>query len=147
MEFFGRASWLKAGLLEADRVTTVSPTYAREIVTAAGGAGMDGVLRAHAKGLTGILNGIDPGVWNPSTDPHLAARYDVSLGEYIICRTRNVGLQNSDYIGGIRCVGHPPRARACGRGHSAGAAACGRGHSGAAARASLTCTSLRLSPY
>ena len=77
----------------------------------------------------------------------LAARYDVSLGEYIICRTRNVGLQNSDYIGGIRCVGHPPRARACGRGHSAGAAACGRGHSGAAARASLTCTSLRLSPY
>ena len=77
MEFFGRASWLKAGLLEADRVTTVSPTYAREIVTAAGGAGMDGVLRAHAKGLTGILNGIDPGVWNPSTDPHLAARYDV----------------------------------------------------------------------
>ena len=46
----------------------------------------------------------------------LAARYDVSLGEYIICRTRNVGLQNSDYIGGIRCVGHPPRAPACGRG-------------------------------
>ncbi len=76
-EFYGKVSWLKAGLLDADRVTTVSPTYAKEILTAAGGANMDGVLRAHAKGLTGILNGLDPGVWNPSTDPHIAARYDV----------------------------------------------------------------------
>ena len=77
MEFYGQASWLKAGIVDADRVTTVSPTYAREIVTPAGGASMDGVLRAHAKGLVGILNGIDPGVWNPSTDPHLLSRYDV----------------------------------------------------------------------
>lgn len=77
LEFYGKVSWLKAGILDADRVTTVSPTYAKEIVTAAGGANMDGVLRAHAKGLAGILNGLDPGVWNPSTDPHITARYDV----------------------------------------------------------------------
>lgn len=77
MEFYGQASWLKAGIVDADRVTTVSPTYAREIVTPAGGAHMDGVLLAHAPDLVGILNGLDPGVWNPSTDPHLLSRYDV----------------------------------------------------------------------
>jgi starch synthase len=76
-EFYGQASWLKAGIVDSDRVTTVSPTYAREIVTPAGGAHMDGVLRAHATDLVGILNGLDPGVWNPSTDPHLVSRYDV----------------------------------------------------------------------
>jgi starch synthase len=77
MEFYGQVSWLKAGIVDSDRVTTVSPTYAREIVTPGGGANMDGVLRAHATGLVGILNGIDPGVWNPSTDPHIPSRYDV----------------------------------------------------------------------
>ena len=77
MEFYGQVSWLKAGVVDSDRVTTVSPTYAHEIVTPAGGANMDGVLRAHTKGLVGILNGIDPGVWNPSTDPHILSRYDV----------------------------------------------------------------------
>ncbi len=77
MEFYGQVSWLKAGIIDSDRVTTVSPTYAHEIVTPVGGANMDGVLRAHAKGLVGILNGIDPGVWNPSTDPHIISRYDV----------------------------------------------------------------------
>lgn len=77
MEFYGQVSWLKAGIVDSDRVTTVSPTYALEIVTPAGGANMDGVLRAHGKGLVGILNGIDPGVWNPSTDPHILSRYDV----------------------------------------------------------------------
>ena len=77
MEFYGQVSWLKAGVVDSDRVTTVSPTYAREIVTPGGGANMDGVLRAHATGLVGILNGIDPGVWNPSTDPHIISRYDV----------------------------------------------------------------------
>jgi starch synthase len=60
----------------SDRFVTVSPSYAKEILTTAGGVRMDGVLRTHAKGLVGILNGIDPAVWNPSTDPNLLARYD-----------------------------------------------------------------------
>lgn len=76
MEFWGAVSWLKGGIIDSDRVTTVSPGYAKEVLTPAGGARMDGVLRASARGFTGILNGVDPGVWNPSTDPHVIARYD-----------------------------------------------------------------------
>jgi starch synthase len=75
MEFYGMASWLKGGIRHATRLTTVSPTYAREIVTPEGGMRMDGVLRTRSD-LVGILNGVDPAVWNPSTDPHLVARYD-----------------------------------------------------------------------
>ena len=70
LEFHGDLSLLKAGLVHADRVTTVSPTYAAEIQTAEHGMGLDGVLRA--TGVTGILNGIDVAAWNPATDPHLA---------------------------------------------------------------------------
>jgi starch synthase len=73
----GRISFLKTGLLLADRLSTVSPTYAREIQTPAYGFGLDGVLRARAADLAGILNGIDDTAWNPRTDPHLAARYSV----------------------------------------------------------------------
>ena len=76
MEFYGEVSWLKAAILHSDRFVTVSPSYAKEITTPAGGMRMDGVLRAHAKGLVGILNGIDPAIWNPATDPHLVARND-----------------------------------------------------------------------
>jgi starch synthase len=76
MEFFGSASWLKGGILHADRVTTVSATYAREIITPEGGARLDGVLRARPEAVHGILNGVDSAVWSPSTDPHLIARYD-----------------------------------------------------------------------
>lgn len=76
LEFWGSVSWLKAGIIDSDRVTTVSPSYAREVLTPEGGARMDGVLRSSARGFTGILNGVDPGVWNPSTDPHITARYD-----------------------------------------------------------------------
>ncbi len=74
MEYYGAIAWLKAAVLDADRLTTVSPGYAREIVTPEGGDKMDGVLRAHT--LTGILNGVDYAVWNPATDPTLAARFD-----------------------------------------------------------------------
>ncbi len=76
LEFYGAASWLKGGIVYADAITTVSPAYAREVLTPEGGARMDGVLRARAKDFTGVLNGVDPAVWNPSTDPSLAARYD-----------------------------------------------------------------------
>ncbi|MEP7027854.1 MAG: glycogen synthase GlgA [Candidatus Eisenbacteria bacterium] len=71
----GRISFLKTGLLLADRVSTVSPTYAREIQGEAFGFGLDGLLRARGADLVGILNGIDTEAWNPATDPLLAARY------------------------------------------------------------------------
>ncbi len=76
VEYYGDISYLKAALQFADRITTVSPTYAAEISTAAGGVGMDGVLRARADVLSGILNGIDTTVWDPVHDRHLAATYD-----------------------------------------------------------------------
>jgi starch synthase len=75
-EFYGQASLLKAGLVFADRLTTVSPGYAREIQTPEHGMGLDGLLRARADRLTGILNGVDYDVWNPERDPLLPARYD-----------------------------------------------------------------------
>lgn len=75
IEFYGRVSYLKAGLRFADRVTTVSPTYAREILTPEFGFGLEGVLRDRGDDFCGILNGIDDEIWNPSTDPALAANY------------------------------------------------------------------------
>ncbi len=75
VEYYGAIGMLKAGLRYADRITTVSPSYAAEICTKAGGMGMDGLLRARAGALTGILNGIDTAVWDPATDPLLPARY------------------------------------------------------------------------
>jgi starch synthase len=71
VEFWGELSMLKAGLLFADAITTVSPSYAREIQTPAFGVGFDGILRARAARLRGILNGIDGSIWNPETDPLL----------------------------------------------------------------------------
>ncbi len=75
VEFHGGFSMLKAGIVYADAVTTVSPTYAREICTAEFGYGLEGLLRAHQSKLHGILNGIDTRVWNPATDPCLPAHY------------------------------------------------------------------------
>jgi starch synthase len=77
-EFHGQLSFLKAGLAYADAITTVSPTYAREILTPPFGCGLDGLLRHRAAALTGILNGIDTEIWNPAKDEHLAQRYDAS---------------------------------------------------------------------
>jgi starch synthase len=67
---------LKAGLQHADRITTVSPTYAKEIQTSEGGMGLDGLLRARSDVVSGILNGIDDKVWDPATDTHLERTYD-----------------------------------------------------------------------
>jgi starch synthase len=75
VEFYEHLSFMKAGLVYAQRVTTVSPTYAKEIQTKAGGMGMDGVVRAVAGKLSGILNGVDAREWNPATDVLLPARY------------------------------------------------------------------------
>ncbi len=76
VEYHDRIGFLKAGLALADRITTVSPTYALEIQTPEFGVGLDGLLRARARALSGIVNGIDDKVWNPATDVHLPARYD-----------------------------------------------------------------------
>jgi starch synthase len=75
VEFWGQLSMLKAGLQFADAITTVSPTYAREIQTEAFGVGLDGVLRANAGHLSGILNGIDTTLWNPALDQLIPHRY------------------------------------------------------------------------
>jgi starch synthase len=75
MEFYGRMSFLKAGIQSADAITTVSPTYASEILTPEYGCGLDGLLRERASALTGILNGVDYRIWDPSTDPYLVCNY------------------------------------------------------------------------
>ena len=79
-EFWGRISALKAGLMFADRLTTVSPGYARELMTPEFGMGLDGVMRARAGVLSGILNGIDTEAWNPATDSAIVA-YDAPPGK------------------------------------------------------------------
>ncbi len=70
-EYWGKISALKGGLIAADRISTVSPTYARELMTPEFGMGLDGVLRQRAGDLTGILNGIDEDLWNPAADPEI----------------------------------------------------------------------------
>jgi starch synthase len=75
VEFYGHTSFLKAGLFYADRITTVSPTYAREIQTHSQGAGLDGLLRTRSHDISGILNGVDHSVWNPATDEVIDTRY------------------------------------------------------------------------
>ena len=78
VEFYGMISFLKAGLQFSHRITTVSPTYAREIQTDEGGMGLGGLLRERSQVLSGILNGIDISVWNPETDPDIAARFSAT---------------------------------------------------------------------
>ncbi|MFS4438446.1 glycogen synthase GlgA [Paracoccaceae bacterium GXU_MW_L88] len=75
-EFWGKVSALKAGLMMADALTTVSPTYAKELMTPDFGMGLDGVMRYRRDALMGILNGIDLEVWNPATDPAIATYKD-----------------------------------------------------------------------
>ena len=70
-EFWGQISALKAGIVWADWITTVSPTYAAELTTPDYGMGLDGLIRRRADRLCGILNGIDAEVWDPATDPHI----------------------------------------------------------------------------
>ncbi len=75
VEFYGAIGFMKAGLYYADAITAVSPTYAAEIQTPEFGCGFDGLLRARAGVLHGILNGLDVAVWDPWTDAHLPARF------------------------------------------------------------------------
>ena len=75
LEFYGSISFMKGGLVFADRISTVSPTYAREIQTPYYGEQVDGLLRLRGNMLSGILNGIDYDMWNPESDPHIKENY------------------------------------------------------------------------
>jgi starch synthase len=75
IEFHGQCSFMKAGLNFADRITTVSPTYAKEIMTAEFGCGVEGVIQARADVVSGILNGVDADIWSPQTDDAIVAQY------------------------------------------------------------------------
>lgn len=101
VEFFGELSFIKAGLFYSDRLTTVSPTYAREIRTPAFGWGLDGLLRSRAGVLSGILNGVDPQVWDPRHDPVLPQTYgveDAATGKRAAktALQRRLGLEESE---------------------------------------------------
>ncbi|MEM7253419.1 MAG: glycogen synthase GlgA [Pseudomonadota bacterium] len=89
LEFYGQLSFLKAGLHYADRLTTVSPTYAEELKTDAFGGGFQGLFAARSDRLRGILNGIDTDVWDPATDPLLNHHYD---RRHLGGKTRNKSL-------------------------------------------------------
>ena len=77
LEFYNMLSFMKGGIANADRVTTVSPTYAREILEEEFGYGLEGLLQHRSTSLSGIPNGIDIDAWNPAADPMIARRYDV----------------------------------------------------------------------
>jgi starch synthase len=87
VEFYGQMSMMKAGILFSDRVTTVSPRYAREIQTAEFGCGLDGVVMTRADDIVGLINGIDDDVWNPATDTLIPGNYTAdNLAGKAVCR-------------------------------------------------------------
>ncbi|MQX37846.1 glycogen synthase GlgA [Roseospira navarrensis] len=96
LEFYGHVSYLKAGLYYSQFLTTVSPTYAREIQTPMGGEGLHGLLSSRAARLQGILNGVDRSEWNPTGDRHIPAAFSAQdLSGKALCKAalqREVGL-------------------------------------------------------
>ncbi|MBS0171919.1 MAG: glycogen synthase GlgA [Nitrospira sp.] len=97
LEFYGRVNVLKGGLVFADRLTTVSPTYSQEIQTAEYGCGLEGVIGERKSVLSGIVNGIDADLWNPTADQYLSAPYTSSdLSGKVRCKQalqRELGLR------------------------------------------------------
>ena len=86
---YGAINLMRAGLYHSTKLTTVSPTYANEVMTAGGGFGLDGVLRFRSGDLVGILNGIDQESWNPARDPALPAHYSATdLAGKAVCKAR-----------------------------------------------------------
>ncbi|HNI66289.1 MAG TPA: glycogen synthase, partial [Pseudomonadales bacterium] len=102
VEYYGQLSFIKAGINCSDWISTVSPTYAREITTFAYGCGLDGLLRARQGVLVGILNGIDAQVWNPATDPLIPHHYsaDELSGKRLdkVALLRRMGLPADDEL-------------------------------------------------
>ncbi len=99
LEYHSKLSFLKAGLHYADWLTTVSPTYAKDVQTAAFGYGLQGLLTARQSSLSGILNGIDTEAWDPKTDSHLAKNYSIehlpAKGENTKALRAKLGLEQS----------------------------------------------------
>ncbi|MCM8808818.1 MAG: glycogen synthase GlgA [Candidatus Omnitrophica bacterium] len=81
LEFYGKINFMKAGIIHSDKLTTVSPTYAKEILTPEYGHNLDGLLRKYQNKLKGILNGIDYQIWNPAFDPYIQKRYKKYKGK------------------------------------------------------------------
>lgn len=100
LEFYGSVNCLKGGIIFSDAVSTVSPTYAKEIMTAEYGCGLEGVLASRANGVKGITNGIDVAAWNPESDSYLPAQYTAAdLSGKQACKRalqRELGLPNRD---------------------------------------------------
>jgi len=78
VEFYGRVNFMKAGIVYSDRITTVSPTYSKEILTPEYGYGLDGILSKRKEDLSGIINGIDYSIWNPETDKNIVSNYSIA---------------------------------------------------------------------
>jgi starch synthase len=112
LEFHGRLSFLKGGLVHAGAITTVSPTYALEIQSPGLGCGLDGLIRQRRDALTGILNGIDTEVWDPARDPYLAQCYDSSSMEgkgsnkKALQRRMNLAISDEPLIGFVGRLTH-----------------------------------------
>ena len=87
VEYYGTIGFLKAGLQLADRITTVSPTYAMEIRGAEAGMGLEGLLRQRSAQVSGILNGLDAAAWDPASDEHIAMQYE--RGTAVSAKARN----------------------------------------------------------
>ncbi len=87
LEFYGKINYLKGGIIYADKITTVSPTYAQEILTKEFGHRLEGVLQSRSTDLTGIINGIDYEIWDPKKDPSIAQNYDADdLSGKLVCK-------------------------------------------------------------
>jgi starch synthase len=87
LEYYGDVSYLKGGIVMSDWVTTVSPTYAREIQTPAGGLGFEGIMHSVRHRLSGILNGVDYGEWSPEVDQFIPANYSAeNLEGKLVCK-------------------------------------------------------------
>jgi starch synthase len=106
LEFYGKVNLLKGGLVYADRLSTVSEQYAREIQTPEFGCGLDGVLRERAGDLAGILNGVDYSAWDPAVDRHIAARYTAEdLAGKAVCKRDLQRSQNLAEAAEVPLVG------------------------------------------
>jgi glycogen synthase len=96
VEFYGHVSFMKAGIQFSDAITTVSPSYAREILTPEYGCGLDGLLRRRTHEISGILNGVDYGIWNPAEDPQVPAHFEIGdMSGKRVCKAelqRELGL-------------------------------------------------------
>src|SRR5690606_33476797 len=110
LEFHGQLSFMKGGLAFADWITTVSPTYAREIRTPALGCGLDGLLQRRGERLVGILNGADYTVWDPRRDSLIEQPFD---REHLEARAANRAALRE--LVGLTAAPHLPLVASCGR--------------------------------